>query len=156
MARPCLPRTPDPGTTADDCRVSLPLAARTELGITFVRVSIDGTDEPSWDDTAEQIARVQSGLPVSELNWASRMLDYGERPTIDELNDDLHGVREIDRTSCGDACFGRDVYYGLLDGPAVGGLNGKANGIPGDGGVLVHQPADGADLVRLRAQHDRA
>ena len=57
--------------------MSLPLAARTELGITFVRVSIDGTDEPSWDDTAEQIARVQSGLPVSELNWASRMLDYG-------------------------------------------------------------------------------
>ena len=129
---PVLCREPqDPGTTADDCRVSLPLAARTELGITFVRVSIDGTDEPSWDDTAEQIARVQSGLPVSELNWASRMLDYGERPTIDELNDDLHGVREIDRTSCGDACFGRDVYYGLLDGPAVGGLNGKANGIPG-------------------------
>ncbi len=43
-------------------------------------------------------------------------------------------MREVERTSCTDGCatFARDVYYGLLDGPAVGGLNGKANGIPGD------------------------
>ena len=73
----------DPGTPADDCRVSPPWDAQTELGITFFRISIDGTDEPSWDDTAEQIARVQTGLPVSDFDWATRVLDYGERPTID-------------------------------------------------------------------------
>ena len=123
----------DPGTGADDCLVSPPFDAPTTLGVSFFGVEIDGTG-PSWDDIAEQTARVQSALPVSALNTSWRTLDYTSRPSIDDLNDDLHRMREVERTSCTGGCatFARDVYYGLLDGPAVGGLNGKANGIPGD------------------------
>ncbi len=123
----------DPGTAADDCRVNPPFDPITTLGVAFFGVDVDGTG-PSWDDIAEQTARVRSALPVSALNTSFRTLDYDTRPSIDELNDDLHRMREVERTSCNDGCatFARDVYYGLLDGPAVGGLNGKANGIPGD------------------------
>jgi hypothetical protein len=123
----------DPGTAADDCLVNPPFDEMTRLGVSFFGVEIDGTG-PDFDDIAEQTARVRSALPVSALNTSWRTLDYTTRPSIDDLNDDLHRMREVERTSCADDCpaFASDVYYGLLDGPAVGGLNGKANGIPGD------------------------
>ena len=37
----------------------------------------------------------------------------------------------------------RDVYYGLLDGPSVGGLNGQANGIPGTAASSFTNQLDG-------------
>ena len=47
-------------------------------------------------------------------------------PSIDDVNDDLHRMREVERTSCGDSCgHVRDIFYGLIDGGPLGGLNGR-------------------------------
>lgn len=134
----------DPGTPANDCRVAPSLAATTTLGVAFYAIDIDG-DGPSWGDMAEQIARVQSALPVSIFNRSQRTLAYEDEPSIDDVNGDLHRIREVERTSCatsGCAIPVRDIFYGLIAGGPLGGLNGKANGIPGDAATSVTNNLD--------------
>ena len=127
----------DPGSPAGDCLVAPPFETPTELSIAFYGVDIDG-DAPEWGDVSEQIARVQSALPVSTFNWSTRQVDYDDPPSIDDVNHDLHRMREVERTSCGDSCgYVRDIFYGLIDGGPLGGLNGKANGIPSDAATSV-------------------
>ncbi len=127
----------DPGTVAADCQVAPPFETPTELAIAFYGVNIDG-DAPEWSDVSEQIARVQSALPVSTFNWSSREIDYDDTPSMGEVNDDLHRMREVERTSCGTSCgHVRDIFYGLIDGGPLGGNNGQADGIPSDSATSV-------------------
>ena len=91
-----------------------------------------------WSDVSEQIARVQSALPVSTSTGPRASSTTTTRPSIEEVNDDLHRMREVERTSCGDSCgHVRDIFYGLIDGGPLGGLNGQANGIPSDAATSV-------------------
>ena len=82
---------------------------------------------------------MQSALPVSTFNWSTRQLDYGtDNPDMGEVNDDLHRMREVERTSCGESCgHVRDIFYGLIDGGPLDGLNGQADGIPSDAATSV-------------------
>ena len=77
-----------------------------------------------------------SALPVSEFNTTCALAGL-QLPAVDRrpqrrpaqhARDRAHVLRAVRLRDASP----RDVYYGLLDGPAVGGLNGKANGIPGD------------------------
>ena len=68
----------DPGTVRPaTARSAPPFETPTELAIAFYGVDIDG-DAPEWSDVSEQIARVQSALPVSTFNWSTRQLDYDD------------------------------------------------------------------------------
>ena len=129
-----------------------------ELGVAFFGVEIDGDRARAGSDIAEQTARVQSALPVSTFNMSSARSTTTTRPSIDDLNDDLHRMREVERTSCTDGCatFARDVFYGLIDGRAARRAQRQGQRHPGRRRVVVHQQPQQPDLAGLRPQHGRA
>ena len=93
---------------------------------------------------------------MSALTRPGAWLDYETRPSIDDLNGDLHRMREVERTSCARGCSLRPrPLLRAARRPAVGGLNGKANGIPGDAASSFTNRLDGADVLGLRPQHGR-
>lgn len=131
----------EPGSgasAANDCQEIAGFTGATSLGVSLFSVIVNGSG-PDTNVLAEQAARVRSNLPVSNLTTAMRGLAYTSKPTVEQVNDDLLRVKEVERTSCSGLCNtnARDVYYGLFDGTAVGGLNGMANGIPGQTGSSV-------------------
>ena len=148
------------GSSSDDCIVSATFGDARNLGVTFWSVMIDGSG-PHTGLLAEQIARTQSALPISNLTTTMRGLNYpaGSTPDLERINDDLLRFKEIDRTSCTGLCSpgARDVYYGVVDGGADTG--GLANGIPGQtasghiGGVSGR---DDTGYARNRAPHEIA
>jgi len=150
----------DSGSAADDCVVRAPFGDARNLGVTFWSIMVDGAG-PHTGLLAEQIARTQSALPISNLTTTMRGLNYpaGSSPTLARINDDLLRVKEVDRTSCTGLCSpgARDVYYGVVDGGADTG--GLANGIPGQtasghiGGVSGR---DSTGYARNRAPHEIA
>ena len=112
---------------------------------------------PNGATSSEQIARVQSALPVSTFNWSTRQVDYDDPPSIDDVNHDLHRMREVERTSCGDSCgYVRDIFYGLIDGGPPGRSERQGQRHPERRGDVGHQQPQRPDLDRLRPQHGRA
>ena len=106
-------KEPSGGGSANDCLVSMNFDETTEVGVSFFKIKV-GSSEPSGGDMSEQIARVRSALPISELNTTVRTKSYASTPSLDKINADLLKIKEVERSSCTGACVSsaRDRYYG--------------------------------------------
>lgn len=109
-------KEPSGGGSANDCLVSMNFDETTEVGVSFFKIKV-GSSEPSGGDMSEQIARVRSALPISELNTTVRTKSYASTPSLDKINADLLKIKEVERSSCTGACVSsaRDRYYGVFE-----------------------------------------
>ena len=100
---------------AETCSATVSFDSVPDPQVDMFRVSYgDGSTTwfPTEDETTEQILRMESALPIADIDFRSRVLLTGDQgaPGLDELNAKLVSARAIDGAG--------SLYLGLLAGGA--------------------------------------